>query len=352
MKKAFFRRPTEREILNNANLKRVYQLSGLLKKLKESNDPVLIHFSLIPGYYYQEYTRPHEASREYLKRGELIKINHPETIQDCTDSKFPFYDFFIWSLTNTFNKTLCSENKSLGYRFQPNWGDRTRREVFFNDLLEGFLMYLYFREASPISIDDRYTGNERKTNIGAQVLVSVPSREKGQRRYRFKIINVPFNEKANNLSISLELRASTPNLEESSRPASEIYTIQYKERDQILSPMAIRFLPHDIAAYFAICEEQMKKNNSTPAFFSPFPFPSEELIEVYLILKNKTLCWDPFSEKDEKRFLYDTEISRAISLYLQTRERDLNKLFLRGFDIENYPFIKDEIQKNLEGESS
>lgn len=350
--KTFFRRPTEREILRDENLVRVYRPGGLIKILESSDGPFLLHFSLIPNDFYRNASNSYEAAREYLKRGGLIRVRHPQTFGDCAFSQQHFYDFFVKSLRELFERTKLPDNKFIGYSFQPNWGDRQRREIFFNDLLEGFFSYLYFREASPIEVDDRYIGNQEKATQGAQVIVSVPSKRKEQRRYKFKLMNVPFHERANNLGVSLNLRSSVGNLESGLRPTAELYAIQYRPREGTLEPIAIRFLPQDISAYYAIAEKQKNAGNPTPESFSPFPFPSEELLKFYIKLRNKTIVFDPSSKKTDYRFLYEPEISRAISIFLHRRERDLNNLLLREFREGNYSFLENEIQKSLEGESS
>ncbi|MEM4605498.1 MAG: hypothetical protein QW103_00480 [Candidatus Pacearchaeota archaeon] len=354
--KTFFRRPTEREILRDENLVKVYRHGGLIKILESSEGPFLLHFSLIPNDFYRNTNNSYEAAKEYSKRGELIKVKHPQTLSDCAFYQQPFYNFFIESLRQSFKKTKLPDNKFIGYYFQPQWVDRQRREVFFKDLLGGFLSYLYFRKASPIEVDDRYVGNQKRANQGTQVVVSVPSKRKKQKRYRFKLINVPFHKRANNLGISLMLRSSTGNLEESLRPAAELYYIQYKPREWTLEPTAIRFLPQDIAAYYAISEKQKKEGNNITEFFSPFPFPSKDLLEFYLKLWKKTIVFEPRDKLNKEneniknyRFLYEPEISRAISLFLHRKERDLNNLFLREFKEEDYSFLEDEIQKSLEG---
>lgn len=345
VRKNFFRWRSEAEILSE-DVKDIYSFRRFIEEAETNSRNrergLVLRCALIPGYYYQRNRKSYEAAREYGKHGETIPVEHPRTLYDCSVSRKTFLEFLTESFQKIFKETKFYDNKFIGYHFQPFWGDRTRRVVPFYELFEGFLSYIYFRENSPIEVDDRYPGN-KKNSVGAQIVVKVPSREKKERRYKFKMIHVPFHERANNLGIVISLRASAPAVDEFNRPEKELYDIRYKINSPNESQERIVFLSQDIAAYYAISEKQKKESNQIPSIYSPFPWLSEDALLFYLYLKNNCLIADPFERKNNLRHFYPQELSRILSLYFQTRTNNLNTLFLNNFEENRYNELQNEI---------
>jgi hypothetical protein len=343
VKKEFFQERSVASITSSSNTKEVYNPRSLVDHLfsgDESN--YLMRANIVPTNYSSGKKRDIDVSRNYEFRGPTLPINSPNTMRECAIYQKGIRNLFKDSASETSDFTNPYQNNFLGYHFQPNWSDRMRRTVFFSDLMEGALLYLYSNMFSPIEVVDNFSGRGGEENRGAEIVVSVPSRERKKDRYRFKLQHVPFHQRSNNLGVSLLFKTNAAREEGFTRPGNDNWRFRYKAGNPLENPERIVFLPQDVAAYIALAKKQCDDGNCLPMKFSPFLIPSREMLEFYLRLRDNCLILDAHSRRKEYRHLHQQEKSRLVSILIGKRIRDFETIFPNTIDEKNYSSLFEE----------
>ncbi len=299
-KKAFFDRPTPAQI-------------------KEGKEPVLLEDKILAGL---ENLQPHQYAvipeskfggdfnpAKFLKHGDTFELRTARPF-----GKVP-RTLFRESVTN---RQLSFNTYMSGYSFVPCLGpDRVPRRVPFVELLEAARILAYGHEypgAAPKVLGEYINSAKVKTE-GGSFLVSTPSRSKKDHRYKFTLTGIPIYFWKPHIHL-IPYSFASPDLEVKSKMFRELrFTFENSPE-----PSKINYVQaHAIAAAYTVTELQLKKKNPTPHRFLVFPIVSQQAVNLYTTLLNRTLLQDQKEEKSEQEHLAQAHME-AIMWRLVRRE--------------------------------
>ncbi|MBI2451527.1 hypothetical protein HYV50_00445 [Candidatus Pacearchaeota archaeon] len=325
-KKSFFR---EREIAKIKSLKRnrAYNqrnLIDIISGLDPNEEALEIRTMIIPGRFYRNAKDNREVSRKCLKHGDLIALTHPKTKTECRNC--PEIPLQIRSRDFSLLQKMKEQDINfVGYSVQSSWGDRIKRVFPFVFIPEGIRIFTYSENDTRGIEIEIYQDARKVATEGASVVVEIPSRTEKEKRYKFRLVNVPILRNAENLATVLTLRPAVLQDEETGEPLKsrtlhETYNIRYTSEEDIEKSNVINFYPHDIAAYMKIAGSEWKAHNLTPMTFNPFALPSKQAAKFYVKLGNNVLIYDStLKRKDKLRKLHLAEksilLARAIGKF-------------------------------------
>ena len=268
-KKRFFGRPSPAEI-------------------KEDKEPVILEdkivvalqelqphqYAVIPGEKFGAHFNP----AKFLKHGETFDLgNRPFGKSPCT------------LFRDTVSDPQTSFNTYMGgYSFKPLIGpDKVPRRVPFVELLEAarILAYGTVYPDAAVKIEGEYTDVRKVEKEGGSFLISSPSRTQKHGRYRFTISSIPMRFTKPFVYL-IPYSFGTQDLGVESKAFREL---RYTSHDSIESSRINYVQAHEIAAAYAIAESQLKEKNSIPSQFLVFPIASQQAVDLYTKLLNRTL---------------------------------------------------------------
>tara|TARA_Y100000310_G_scaffold50626_1_gene46614 strand:+ start:203 stop:1261 length:1059 start_codon:yes stop_codon:yes gene_type:complete len=310
VKKSFFKDRTKKQI-KELHVSRAFSQKSLVRKidsLDPKEDALEVRTNIVPGKFYRNTKTGAEASRKCLKHGDSIILSQPQTQAEAyTSSDIPLA---IRARDFSELESIPEEDINyVGYSFRPVQGrDRTKRVVPFVWIPEGIKLFSYAENLTQkgIEIVKAYSDAERVRKEGADVVVTVPSRTKGQGRYEFRLTHVPIVRGNENLASVLSLKPAILQDElgepKKGRPSHDTFHIRYTWASGREESDVITFYPQDVAAYTGIIKDESKKHNLTPLEMNPFALPSRHQAEFYTKLNNNVLIFDPtLSSKDKLR---------------------------------------------------
>ncbi|MEK6817744.1 MAG: hypothetical protein AABX80_02980, partial [Nanoarchaeota archaeon] len=210
VKKKFFKEATIGEIKRKKLSGRwpLHNSRFSILNLKQNEYAVL--FSFIPKNY--------QNSRKFMKHGSEVKPARYYSLEHALKiGKTP-----VQLREETFNE--INGHEFCGYTFMPLGKDKRKRKVSLIECLEGARIFAYSHQKNaPIKIR-AYADAERVKKEGAEVVVKVPSRTKGERKIQFKLTSVPFID-------SLEKYAVSLNIGSDHSCQSKRFNIRYKYSD-------------------------------------------------------------------------------------------------------------------------
>jgi len=282
-KKSFFERPTPSRIKEGKELVLLEQrIVSALLDLRPHQYAVISENSF----------RGNFTPAKFLKHGDTYKLsNRPfgktpyQLLREAVDDR-----------QTAFNTLMA------GYSFVPRMGsDRVPRRVPFVELLEAARIMAYGHEypgAGPKVLGEYINSAKVKTE-GGSFLVSTPSRSKKDHRHRFTITSIPIYFWKPHVHL-IPYSFASPDLEVKSKMFRELrFTFENSPE-----PSQINYVQaHAIAAAYAVTELQLKKKNHTPHRFLVFPVVSQQAVDLYSTLLNRTLLQVQEKEKTELKHL-------------------------------------------------
>ena len=269
IKKNFFERPSPAEIKEDQEP--VVLEDKIIAALQELRPH---QYAVIPGEKFDAHFNP----AKFLKHGETFDLGN----RPFGKSPRTLFRDAVSDPQTSFNTYMS------GYSFKPLMGpDKVPRRVPFVELLEAARILAYgtvYPEAA-VKIEGEYTHAKKVGKEGGSFLISSPSRTKKHGRYRFTISSIPLRFTKPFVYL-IPYSFSTQDLGVESKAFREL---RYTSQDSIESSRIHYVQAHEIAAVYAIAEAQLKEKNPIPLRFLVFPIASQQAVDLYTKLLNRTL---------------------------------------------------------------
>ena len=296
-KKSFFAERSESEILD-LSLQDAYRQHGLVEKVVSlgANDGLVVRAQITPGRFHIGAGNSAEASRKCYKHGDLVALSQPRTMGQAYGCR----DIPLAIRARDFSKLATMREEEInyvGYSWYPVFGnDRRKRVVPFVWVLEGARLFAYAENmASGIKVQ-AYGDSKRVDIEGANIVCSVPSRQRKKPRYNIRLKSVPVSGVTERRAVAWSLASETAESDVMHR----VYDIRYTFEDAREGSNVFRFYPHDIAAYLAVVKNYWDQHNFTPLEMSPLALPSRLAADFYKKLGNNVLMFDPTLKSEDK----------------------------------------------------
>ena len=272
-KKAFFARPTAAEIKKGKEpvlLERKVVIAGLEALLPHQN--AVIPEELFTG-------RPSFHPETFLKKGETYVL---DTGRSYGKSPRTLFRDAVTTPQTSFNTFMS------GYSFRPRLGpDRVVRRVPLVELLEAARIIAYGKAhpEAAVRIEGDYTHAQRVYQEGGAFLVSTPSRTEKADRYGFTVRSIPMKY-SESFVYFIPYGFDSQDLGAKSRVFREL---RYNRTDDP-EPSRIHYVQaHAIAANYAVVESELAKDNEIPLRFLVFPTVSQQAVDMYATLMNRSV---------------------------------------------------------------
>ncbi len=270
-KKAFFERRTPAEI-------------------KEGKEPVLLEKRIVAALQRLQPNQYAVISEKAFdaRFGDPAKfMKHGETLALRASSIFGKTPGALFKEAITHPQELLNPYQ-CGYSFKPLTGpDRVPRRVPFVELLEAARILAYGKEfpGADVKVEGEYTGAARVRTEGGSFVVSTPSRSRKHDRYRFIISSIPMHY-AEPFVYLIPYSFASKELGAESKAFREL---RFASADSAESSPMYYAQAHEIAAAYAVAEVKLEKKNPIPHRFLVFPTVSQQAVDLYMKLMNKTL---------------------------------------------------------------
>jgi hypothetical protein len=299
MRKRFFIEPSAKEI-------KELKLSVIKEDLIDSIEALDTYYGVI----IDKDVIPLKGSRNYMKHGNTVGLQTFDTLEDFLKT-----DLTLWQLRrDSFNgvKNRCY----VGYTYQSIFSEKNKqfRRVSLVECLEGAKLYAYLHQECegfiPLIDIVPYADESKAEKKGAYVHVTIPSREKGNRRYTIMFESVPLIDTEDKRKTAMQL--------------SSTHACKYKEFFIGYSDCFKRldFCCHDIAAYFALIENYAKEGNIIPFQECPFAVPTQKAIDFYRKLGTRVLIKD--SDRGIRKL---TNVEKEVLLFGQVYKKGHDALY-------------------------
>jgi hypothetical protein len=226
--------------------------------------------------------RGFESARKFMKHGREVKLRRMYTVEQASKyGKTP-----VQMREDAFN--FMKGHNYCGYSFMPIGKDSRKRKVNLVECLEGARIFAYANPNQGLSSIKvkHYSDAKRVRREGAEVVMEVPSRTKGERRMQFKMINVPFVD-------SFEKFAIAQNLGSDHSCGSKRFNIRYRYSDDKECSGIVNVCAHEIAGYHQLVQDVWDEDkNIVPLQMSQFAIPTQETVDYYLKWENNVLVKD------------------------------------------------------------
>lgn len=316
-KKAFF---TNRTLAQTAKLERtrVYTPDHLISTLLHINpaeQAVEARYMILPGKlgFDQRTTNRH---RKTIKHGFYVPIAQAETRAEAQRSQQSPIEIILQSL-NTLSGPERPLTPIVGYEWAPIQGrDKVRRMVPLVNLFRAARQYAYSSLTSSEMDIKPYSEAIIVTTEGAEITVKVPSSLKKQKKHEVKLSHVPVEDSKFKNTIIWSLTSSYVG----DAAKDSLFDIAFNYASSNKSSEAHRFYPREIAAYWAIASQYFGHGNKAPFEMNPFPFPTDQAVNLYVRLLNNVLVYDP--QIDSKDHLRQLSVAEQSIILCQKGIRD------------------------------
>ncbi len=283
--KTYFQEPTKAQI---SRCERVEAGTGLVERILtlEEEEHLLIKRPLLPENYNNSWHFLRHADRVHLRFRDII----PRTVRKGSVA-VPI-DLRI----KEFDALKDKAGIFSGYDYSPldlrpyNHRDTRVRRVSLVECLEGARIYTYTHQVPmpPIEVE-QYTDAMAIEKDGAFFHVHVPSRVKGQGRYRFNLTSVPVRDNLNKWGIAW---ATASEGHDCLRGMYMGIRYAQKEDSQVFNWCA-----HEIAAYIAMMAQISSQGIRTPLQMSQIALPTQLTVNFYKRLCDSVLINDSKTEE-------------------------------------------------------
>lgn len=271
--KTYFQEPTKGQIFQYERIEARNDLVDKILALEEQQY-LLIQEPLIPEHYNSSWHFLKHAERVHLRFRDMIpRFLRKGTTAVPIDLRIKEFD-------------AVKEKPGLfsGYDYTPvdihpyNHKDTRVRRISLVECLEGARIYAYTHQVPmpPIEVES-YTDARAVERDGAFFHVHVPSRIKGQGRYRFNVTSVPVRDTIHKWSIAWATAS------EGHDCLRGMYMgIRYATKED---SHVFNWCAHEIAAYIAMMSMMSSKGTRTPLQMSQIALPTQGTVDFY-----KRLC--------------------------------------------------------------
>ena len=278
-KKPFFQEATKAEI-KRKKLVEVERLADV-EKLQDNE------YAVFPSYV----PRGFASARKFMKHGQEVKPKRYWSLEQAVkETKTPVQLREV-AFDSIEGHYFC------GYSFMPLGKDRRKRKVSLIECLEGARIYAYSHQVDNAKIKIKPYDDAKRVRIdGTEVVVEVPSRTAGERKFRFKLISVPVIDSIEKYVVSL-------NIGSDHSCSSKRFNIRYKYTDDKEGSGIVNVCGHEIAAYFELIDFYWNtRKNIIPLQMCQFAIPSQRTVNYYLKFENNVLIKDEnLTSKDKLR---------------------------------------------------
>lgn len=257
--------------------------------------------------------RGYESARKFMKHGQEVKPRRIYSLEQAVKmARTP-----VQLREEAFDS--IQGDKYCGYSFLPLGKDARKRKVSLVECLEGARLFAYAHQ-SGVGIKVKPYADAKRVRIdGAEVVVDVSSRTKGERRMQFKLTSVPYVDSKEKYAIALNIGS------DHSCP-SKRFNIRYRYTDDKESSGVVNICAHEIAGYLQLVQDAIADKNLIPLQMSEFAIPSQETVNYYLRLCNNVLVRDEeLVSGDKLRKMNRAE--REIALWAFVRALGHDKTF-------------------------
>jgi len=272
----------------------IYRPRGLTHKLLDldpAEESLIICFPIIPARFKRHNGSWREAALKCAKHGNLIKLSQPKLKKDALAS--PEIPLTVRERDLSALQQMPEELiPYIGYCYEPVWSrDKEIRIVPADSLLEGTRLFAFAENIGGKIEVKPYDDSRAVEEKGAEVVVRIPSRRKGEPAYLVKLVHIPVfaNNQRKALAWSLKSRAG-----EGAGPLYEVYsTIAYRFLEDPSQSDTFTFFEQTVAAHIATLGYYWNKKNFVPMEMSPLALSSKALAEFYRRVCNNFLIRDP-----------------------------------------------------------
>jgi len=223
--------------------------------------------------------------------------------------------------------------------------DSRVRRTHLVECIDGLRLYCYVRGPQPkdkaipvvdVELHGSPSTREKKNPIpsgaerdGVSVVVNVPGRNKGQRRYKIVINSLPVVNNENRLKIAYGLNTSH-------NCGLKDYTqIRYTPKDSDERSQFVYFCAHDVAAMLFATEYLYNEFGlKVPHQMNPMITPSQKLVEFYTKLNNN--CMMHVRSGAQPRNLHKAEKEVLLWKYVKRSGHDNTCLPTPGVKLRDY----------------
>ncbi|MDP3728659.1 MAG: hypothetical protein Q8R18_04365 [bacterium] len=321
--KAYFQEPTKGEISQYTRREAQNNLVDRISSLGEQ-EHILINRILIPENY--------NNSWHFLRHGDRVHLRFRDLIQRSISKRNAAVPVDL--RIREFDALKEKAGAFSGYDYTPldikpyNHQDTRTRRVSLVECLEGARIYAYTHQVPmpPIEVE-QYTDAKAVEKDGAFFHVHVPSRIKGQGRYRFNLTSVPIRDNLNKWSIAW---ATASEGHDCLRGMYMGIRYAQKEDSQIFNWCA-----HEIAAYIATMNKMNHRGTRTPLQMSQIALPTQLTVNFYKRLCDSVLINDAkVGEKENIRVLNKAE--QEYLLWGLVHKKGHNPTFFAEANLKNY----------------
>lgn len=283
--KTFFNTLTASQILKCGSVREISdELVNNVLSLNR-NEAVIIKYDL---YDFDKWAN----SEKFLKSGPEVVINSQMSLGKALREKKTPIQLRKESFDRVLNNALCA------YVVKPFFGDDGRKRKFsLRDILEGARIYGYANSGimGCPKIDINWVW-------GSEVEVEVPSRTKGQPRYKMKFSSVPVIDNQYKFAI-------TNNIKSNHVCEDKHYYVKYPVVSTTGSASEVKFCGHEVAGYLGLVDYfYNEKNNIIPLQMNQFAIPSRLTADYYMNLLNNCLIQTSRDKKPRRLNRGEVEI--------------------------------------------
>jgi len=277
-RKAFFAERKTGEIRAFSDVKQVS--ANLVANILELGEQEALIIELEKGVGLVPQANYFGNSRKFQKHGPEVRLRRFGSAQEAIKAGRTPVQLREEALDSIRNKN----GAYCAYSFKPVSGlDFRTRKVSLVDCLEGAQIYAYAHQQHvPIDVK-AYDGAARVAREGAEIVVSVPSREEKGDRYTFKFSSVPVSDNSEKFAVANSI--STDHACGDKR-----FNIRYKNFQDKANSRVFNFCAHEIAGYMEIMDHYIREGkNIVPLQMNPFALPTQETVDFYKKLANNCL---------------------------------------------------------------
>lgn len=318
-KSQFFHKPNAIEITKGKRLIETdsYNLEEILEIIEslENNDDYFLRI--------KSDLLPFKIPKKSTRHGKELRINMPETIKGHQNSNRSPFAYIFKSMSRIRNPYLFC------YSYRPlKSNDRIPRKISLVNCVDGAQLYAYTQKYSTGFKMEEFSEARRVENEGAQIEVSIPSREPKVEKYLFKFISFPIIDNENKYAIIYSLRTEGHNCKD-----KLITNISFEKRDSSKDSDFIAFCDHEIAGFLCLTEHYWKNGNKIPMQMSPFVIPTNKIIRLNKIVNNKVVIEKLDKNKKAKDYAL-TEQHRELVFWAAIQKYDPYETFYRRAEID------------------
>ncbi|MBI4738248.1 hypothetical protein HY772_01575 [Candidatus Woesearchaeota archaeon] len=252
-KKTYFQKPqTMEDILSRRTVRRADK--GLIAEISHlSADEALI----VPPFIHERF----DSRQRYLKRVKSITLPRVN-VSGIRKNHLKPYGLLEDAVSN------FKLGFGAGYTYR-SVKDGVHSRIYFDDCIAGDILYTYLAEARLTYFEAKPYSTVQEAQVkGGKFKVSVPSRTKKIRRYKFTMEFVPIKGCINNDILWTHVYSD--------------HLCPIKENDFSYRYNRVhQWDPHEIAAYFSIAAEAARQGDTSAADHTALTRPTQKTVDFY-----------------------------------------------------------------------